>query len=80
MGPGCDPDPFAKSSLSLLCYPLSFEGIIKRLYIPGCLRGIFNKKGLTDKPFSFEVSIISSAMSVHLSQNLPLVREALESL
>lgn len=79
MVPGFDPDLLAKSSLFLLCYTLSFEGTIKR-YIAAAFREYLIKKRLTEKPFSCDISIIFGDMFMHLSQNLQLVREALEGL
>ena len=74
MAPGFDPDLFAKSSFFLLLLSSLFWRNNQRIY-RSYLLGILNKKGLTDKPFSFDVSIISGDMFVHLSQNLPLVRK-----
>lgn len=74
--PEFDPDLFAKSSFFVLCSPF-FCRNNQKIY-RSCLRGLFNKKGLTSKPISFDVSIISGDIVLHLSQNLPVVREALE--
>jgi hypothetical protein len=78
--PGFDLDLFAKSSLFLLCYTLSFIETIKR-YIEAALKEyLIIKKGLTGKLICFDVSIISGDMFLHLSQNLPVIREVFECL
>jgi hypothetical protein len=78
--PGFDLDLFAKYSLFLLCYTLSFIETIKR-YIEAALKEyLIIKKGLTGKLICFDVSIISGDMFLHLSQNLPVIREVFECL
>lgn len=75
---GFDPGLFAKSSLFVLLYSFFWRNN-QKIY-SSYLWGILNKKGLADKSFSFHISIIWDNMFVHLSQNLQLVRETLESL
>lgn len=75
--PKFDPGLTAKSSsLFVLCSPF-FCRNHQKIY-SSCLWGLFNKKGMTGKPIPFDVSIISGAVFLHLSQNLLVVREALE--
>lgn len=74
--PEFDPDLFAKPCFFVPCSPF-FCRNNQKIY-RSCLGGFFNRKGLTGKPISFDVSIISGDIFLHLSQNLPVVREALE--